>query len=71
MLYTQVLKYEELKSSKQELYHYDKDNYNKSAWKGGKILWVLLIKKVYAKLHGNYSYLIGRWDCEAIEDLTG
>ncbi|KAF8159960.1 hypothetical protein B0H34DRAFT_424573 [Crassisporium funariophilum] len=82
MLYTRVPKYEELKSSEQELYHYDKDIYNKSARKGGKSLyfaksgtagetWVPLIEKAYAKLHGNYSHLLGGQECDAIEDLTG
>ncbi len=82
MLYTRVPKYEELKSSEQELYHYDKDIYNKSARKGGKSLyfaksgtagetWVPLIEKAYAKLHGNYSHLLAGQECDAIEDLTG
>lgn len=82
MLYTRVPKYEELKASEQELYHYDKETYNKSARKGGKSLhfaksgtagetWVPLIEKAYAKLHGNYSHLLGGQVCDAIEDLTG
>lgn len=84
MLYTRVPKYEELKHSEQELYHFDKDIYNKSARKGGKSLyfaksgetgetWVPLIEKAYAKLHGNYSHIaIEKGDvCDAIEDLTG
>ncbi|KAF8889520.1 hypothetical protein CPB84DRAFT_1849319 [Gymnopilus junonius] len=82
MLYTRVPKYEELKSSEQELYHFDKDIYNKSARKGGKSLyfaksgtagetWVPLIEKAYAKLHGNYSHLGAGQECDAIEDLTG
>ena len=82
MLYTRVPKYEELKSSEQELYHFDKEIYNKSARKGGKSLyfaksgtagetWVPLIEKAYAKLHGNYSHLGAGQECDAIEDLTG
>ena len=82
MLYTRVPKYEELKDAEQELYHYDKDVYNKSARKGGKSLyfaksgtagetWVPLIEKAYAKLHGNYSHLLGGQICDAIEELTG
>lgn len=82
MLFTRVPKYEELKVSEQELYHFDKDVYNESARKGGKSLyfaksgtsgetWVPLIEKAYAKLHGNYSHLIGGQECDAIEDLTG
>jgi hypothetical protein len=82
MLYTRVPKWEELKSSEQELYHFDKEIYNKSARKGGKTLyfarsgttgdtWVPLIEKAYGKLHGNYSQLCGGQECDAIEDLTG
>ncbi|KAF9480348.1 cysteine proteinase [Pholiota conissans] len=82
MLYTRVPKYEELKTTEQELYHFDKDIYNKSARKGGKSLyfaksgtagetWVPLIEKAYAKLHGNYSHLLAGQECDAIEDLTG
>ncbi|TEB36858.1 cysteine proteinase [Coprinellus micaceus] len=82
MLYTRVPKYEELKYNEQELYHHDKDIYNKSARKGGKSLyfaksgetgetWVPLIEKAYAKLHGNYSHIVGGDVCDAIEDLTG
>ncbi|KAF8808296.1 cysteine proteinase [Phlegmacium glaucopus] len=59
-----------------------KDVYNKSTRKGGKSLyfaksgtvgeiWVPLIEKAYAKLHGNYSHLLGGRECDAIEDLTG
>lgn len=82
MLYTRVPKYEELRPSEQELYHYDKEIFNKSARKGGKSLyfaksgtagetWVPLIEKAYAKLHGNYSHLLGGMECDGIEDLTG
>ena len=52
-------KYEELKPNEQELYHSDKDIYNKFAGKGGKSLylarsgtagetWIPLIEKAYA-----------------------
>ncbi|TFK38213.1 hypothetical protein BDQ12DRAFT_735790 [Crucibulum laeve] len=82
LLFTRTPKYEELSSTEQELYHYNKENYNKSARKGGESLyfaksgtegetWVPLIEKAYAKLHGNYGNISGGQDCEAIEDLTG
>jgi hypothetical protein len=82
MLYTRVPKYEELKASEQELYHYDKEVYNKSARKGGKSLyfaksgaagetWVPLVEKAYAKAHGSYASLSGGQESQAIEDLTG
>lgn len=82
MLYTRVPKYEELRREEQELYHYDKEIYNKSARKGGKSLyfaksgetgetWVPLIEKAYAKLHGNFSHIVGGLESDAMEDLTG
>ena len=36
MVFTNFPKYEELKREEQQLYHFDKDTYNKSAHKGGK-----------------------------------
>ncbi|TFK38216.1 hypothetical protein BDQ12DRAFT_684185 [Crucibulum laeve] len=81
LLYTRVPKYEELTETEKEIYHSDKDMYNKCARKGGKTLyfagsgngetWVPLVEKAYAKLHGNYEHLNGGHSCEAIEDLTG
>lgn len=81
LLFTRSPKWEELTRSEQALYHEDKEFYNKSARKGGKSLffarsgrgetWVPLIEKAYAKLHGNYDYMNGGQECEAIEDLTG
>ncbi|KAF9529606.1 hypothetical protein CPB83DRAFT_893410 [Crepidotus variabilis] len=70
LLYRVVPKWEELHFAEQQLYHGDKDAYNKSARQGGKSLyfaksgtagetWVPLIEKAYAKLHGNCSHLDG------------
>lgn len=58
------------------------DEYNIRVRKGNKVLyfaksmtegetWVPLIEKAYAKLHGNYHYIVGGFANEAIEDLTG
>jgi len=81
LLFTRSPKWEELTQAEQALYHEDKEFYNKSARKRRKSLhfaksgrgetWVPLIEKAYAKLHGNYEYLNGGEECEAIEDLTG
>jgi len=37
----------------------------------GNELWVLLLEKAYAKVHGNYYTLRGGWANQGMMDLTG
>ena len=37
----------------------------------GNELWVLLLEKAYAKVHGNYKTMVGGSPHEAMMDLTG
>ena len=82
MLCTNIPKYESLSQGAKEILHEDKEKFNETARKGGRILiyaragssdetWVPLIEKAYAKLYGCYAHLEGGWTSQAIEELTG
>ncbi|KAF8316151.1 cysteine proteinase [Clavulina sp. PMI_390] len=82
LLYTSIPQFEQLTARERNLYHLDRDKYNRTARMGGKSLyfaksgtenetWVPLIEKAFAKFHGDYASLDGGQPAECIEDLTG
>ncbi|PPQ91204.1 hypothetical protein CVT25_001220 [Psilocybe cyanescens] len=82
LLFTRVPKYEQLSHSEKELYHFEKENYNKTARKGSDSLyfarpatdgetWVPLVEKAYAKVHGDYASVMYGRTSDALEDMTG
>ncbi|QRV99623.1 calpain family cysteine protease [Ceratobasidium sp. AG-Ba] len=77
-----IPKFEDLWGTSNDIYHDDKELYERQARKGSKTLyfgksktenetWVPLLEKAYAKLHGDYASLHGGYAAEAIEDMTG
>ena len=81
-MFTRVPKYEQLTSVEKELYHFEKEKYNRTARLGADSLyfarpvtpgetWVPLVEKAWAKLHGDYASVMYGRTCDAIEDMTG
>ncbi|QRV99267.1 calpain family cysteine protease [Ceratobasidium sp. AG-Ba] len=82
LLFVKIPKFEELWGTEADIYHDDKEKYERLARKGGKTLyfgrsktenetWMPLMEKAYAKLHGDYNAISGGFTSEGIEDLTG
>ncbi|QRW14157.1 calpain family cysteine protease [Ceratobasidium sp. AG-Ba] len=82
LLCVKIPKFEDLWGTSNDIYHDDKELYERQARKGSKTLyfgksktenetWVPLLEKAYAKLHGDYASLHGGYAAEAIEDMTG
>ncbi|KAF8522608.1 cysteine proteinase [Hysterangium stoloniferum] len=81
-LFTAVSKYEAISEEGKNLFHKDKDLFQRISRKGRKTLlfarsaqenetWVPLIEKAYAKFHGDYASLSDGYSSEAMEDMTG